>query len=81
MPIYDYRCRACGFAFEALVRGATAPKCPTCQSRDLERQPSLFAVSSETTRATAIRGGRQRLADLERDTAAHRREVIQKHDG
>jgi len=79
MPIYDYRCRACGRAFEALVRGSTTPTCPTCQSDDLERQPSLFAVSSETTRATAIRAGRQRLADLERGTAAQRREVIQEH--
>jgi putative FmdB family regulatory protein len=80
MPIYDFRCRACGLSFDALVRGSASPACPTCQSADLERQPSLFAVSSESTRASAIKAGRQRLAELERGTAAQRREVVEKHD-
>jgi putative FmdB family regulatory protein len=46
MPLYDYTCRACGNEFEALVRGATAPTCPACQSADLEKLLSTFAMSS-----------------------------------
>lgn len=39
MPTYDYRCRACGHAFE-LVQKMTAPvkrKCPACAELQLER--------------------------------------------
>ena len=79
MPIYDFQCRACGGDFEALVRHSDTPECPGCGSSDLERQPSLFAVSSETTRAAAVKDGRRQLAKLERGTAAQRREVIEKH--
>ena len=80
MPLYDFRCRACGSVFEALVRGpATPTECPSCRSTDLERLLSLFAVSTASTRATAVKAGRQRLTELERGTAAQRREVIQKH--
>ena len=33
MPIYEYRCPACGGQFEALLRGDDpAPGCPTCGS-------------------------------------------------
>jgi putative FmdB family regulatory protein len=79
MPIYDFQCRACGRVFDALVRGSADTECPDCRSPDLERLPSLFAVNSQTTRATAVRDGRQRLAKLERGTATQRREVVEKH--
>jgi putative FmdB family regulatory protein len=79
MPIFDFRCRGCGAVFEALLRGSAKAECPSCRSTDLERLPSPFAVSSETTRASAIKAGRQRLAELERGTAAQRQEVIDKH--
>ena len=46
MPLYDYSCRACGHQFEALVRGTITPTCPECQSADLERLLSTFAMSS-----------------------------------
>jgi putative FmdB family regulatory protein len=79
MPIYDFQCRACGHAFEALMRRSADTQCPDCRSADLERLPSLFAVKSESTRAAAVKDGRQRLAKLERGTAALRREVVDKH--
>jgi putative FmdB family regulatory protein len=47
MPIYVYRCRSCGEAFEKLVLSmakAASVECPVCQSKDLERRPSLFGV-------------------------------------
>ena len=47
MPLYDYACRACGHEFEVLIRGSDAPSaCPKCQSQDLERLLSTFAMSS-----------------------------------
>ncbi len=53
MPIFEYRCRGCSHDFEALVRAGDAPACPSCASRDLEKQISLFAVDSEGTRQSA----------------------------
>jgi putative FmdB family regulatory protein len=44
MPLYEYACRACHHEFEALVRSAEAPECPTCHSRELERRLSVFAA-------------------------------------
>jgi putative FmdB family regulatory protein len=40
MPIFDYKCRACGQVFEILTRGSGddgTPVCPDCNSRDLEK--------------------------------------------
>jgi putative FmdB family regulatory protein len=43
MPLYDFRCRACGERFEAFApRGQSAP-CPTCGAPDAERVFSSFA--------------------------------------
>lgn len=41
MPIFEYTCQQCGHAFEALVRSATLPACPTCRSTQLEKQLSV----------------------------------------
>jgi putative FmdB family regulatory protein len=53
MPIYEYRCEACDHRFEALIRNADAPACPSCGSQTLEREFSTFAVS--TGGASAMR--------------------------
>jgi putative FmdB family regulatory protein len=53
MPIYQYACRACTHHFEQLVRESNRPVCPECQSRDLERLLSMFAVSAGSSRAEA----------------------------
>jgi len=43
MPLYDFRCRACGQEFESRTPvGETAP-CPACGSPETERVPSPFA--------------------------------------
>ena len=79
MPIYEYRCRACGRDFEALVRDAKAPPCPHCDSEDIERLLSLFAVSSEGTREIALKEARAKSSKLQRDKAIAEHEYAHHH--
>jgi putative FmdB family regulatory protein len=46
MPLYEYRCRACGHEFEVLTRAADADAvaCQACASRKVTRLLSTFAV-------------------------------------
>ncbi len=82
MPLYLYACRGCGHEFETLVRAGHEPSCPACQGRDLERQPSTFAVkSADTTRLFADRqrqkdsvAGWQKTMEIERSAEKHRKE-------
>jgi len=60
MPMYDYRCSACGVAFEMLVRGSAVPACPQCASTTLERQLSLTAPQG--TSKALIASGRRAAA-------------------
>ena len=62
MPIYEYECRACHHQFELLVlpQHKDAPACPSCQSHELERLLSGFAVSSEGTREANLQAARKR---------------------
>ncbi|MCC2670756.1 MAG: uncharacterized protein K0Q72_3227 [Armatimonadetes bacterium] len=46
MPIFEYVCKSCEHRFEALVRSGKLPACPSCQSDELSRQLSVFAMSS-----------------------------------
>ena len=46
MPIYEYACRDCGKQFEYLTREGQAPQCPSCDSAELDKQLSTFAVSA-----------------------------------
>ena len=43
MPIFAYRCRACGEEFQTLVMSGETPVCKACESADLEQQLSLIA--------------------------------------
>ena len=49
MPIYEYKCQACG-ALEEKLEGITAPvshSCPTCgEAEGMTRQLSIAAVST-----------------------------------
>jgi len=46
MPLFEFVCRNCDAQFEALVPSAAAAACPSCQSRELTRQLSVFAMQS-----------------------------------
>jgi putative FmdB family regulatory protein len=38
MPVYEYRCKACGFEFSATHSiDAELPECPECESADVQR--------------------------------------------
>jgi putative FmdB family regulatory protein len=52
MPMYEYRCRTCQQPFETLVTAERRPLCPACGSTDLDKQLSVFAVSSRSAAPT-----------------------------
>jgi putative FmdB family regulatory protein len=79
MPLYDYVCRACNHPFEALVRKNDIPKCPACASTDLERQMSLFAVSSETTRQSSLATARRENMKVVKEKAVAQQEYEKHH--
>ena len=81
MPLYDYRCKACGVEFEALVRPPSAPVCPACASDDLERLLSgfSFSVRSDGLSAAARRAVQKQQASQHRDQAAYQQEIEKKH--
>jgi putative FmdB family regulatory protein len=56
VPIYAYRCRACGKEFHTLVRSGETPVCEACASADLERQLSLIAAPNKGGDAPAAMG-------------------------
>lgn len=60
MPLYDYRCSACGQQFELLVRSSTQPACPHCAATALERLVSLTAPQG--TSQAIIAAGRRAAA-------------------
>ena len=52
MPIFEYVCKECQHQFEALVYGNEKASCPKCQSKKLETQLSVFAVSAKGSPAS-----------------------------
>ena len=60
MPIFDYKCAACGHTFEALVLKGKAPVCAACGSASLEKLMSLPAVKSSTSADLAMRSAKKR---------------------
>jgi len=52
MAIFEYVCKECQHEFEALVFGKQRAECPKCQSKKLEPQLSVFAVSAKATQSS-----------------------------
>lgn len=51
MPLYEYRCRACGRRFEVLQKmgdGAEGLECPHCGGTQIARQLSTFAAGGSS---------------------------------
>jgi putative FmdB family regulatory protein len=81
MPLYDFRCKACGAEFEALVRPPHEPACPSCASADLERLQSgfSFSVRSGGLSNAARRAVQKQQASQKADHAAFQQEIEKKH--
>jgi putative FmdB family regulatory protein len=79
MPLYEYSCRTCGAVFEALVRGANVPACPSCAGSDLERLVSLFAVDSAGTRQAARDSSMPRSVKRQADREVGEIEDFKRH--
>ena len=56
MPIYEFDCHDCGKAFESLVLGFSTAnvKCPECQSDDIQKKISSFAVKGSSSGSGAF---------------------------
>jgi putative FmdB family regulatory protein len=80
MPLFDFTCRGCGTTAELLVRGDHVPPCPTCGGADLEKQVSLPAVKSETTRGLAMRAAKKRDAAMGQARMHEQLQYEQSHD-
>ena len=52
MPIYDYRCGACGHGFEKLVMPSKEPEliCPDCDSKEVERVASIPTLTGTSSK-------------------------------
>jgi len=50
MPLFEYRCKKCGGAFEHLARRAddVPSRCPSCGAPRPERQLSVFSAAAPT---------------------------------
>jgi len=57
MPIFEYVCEQCHHEFEALVFGKDKAECPKCQSKKLQPQLSVFAVSAKSGAIAAPSAG------------------------
>jgi putative FmdB family regulatory protein len=82
MPLYDFRCRACGAQFEALVREGYELVCRSCGARDLERLASgtSFSVKSGGGLSPAARRAVQKQQRQQhQDQAAYQNEIEKKH--
>ena len=44
MPMFEYTCRQCNERFETIVTASRPAACPKCDSADLEKMLSVFAV-------------------------------------
>ncbi|ACM06707.1 type I antifreeze protein (plasmid) [Thermomicrobium roseum DSM 5159] len=56
MPLYEYRCRVCGYRFEKLVRLSQADQpiaCPNCGTSETERLLSAFAARTSEGASSA----------------------------
>jgi putative FmdB family regulatory protein len=60
MPIYEYRCTACGTVFARLQSVSNPGKdipCPKCECAETERVLSTFAAGSSTSGGPASAPG------------------------
>jgi putative FmdB family regulatory protein len=70
VPLYDFRCRACGVTFEQHVPAGSAPPCPECGAPDPERVITGFRGPLRI----GLRGGEAKRSDERRRAREERRQ-------
>lgn len=66
MPVYEYYCWKCGEPFDLLIRNEREEReaaCPKCQTRKIERRPSVFAAHGAQAAKSLPSGGCGRCGD------------------
>ena len=83
MPIYEYKCLACGHGFEKIVKLNETPNCPQCDSSDLEKQFTVAAVSTSKSRSKSFQQARARANAVKKEKdvaqAEYERKVREDH--
>ena len=79
MPLYEFRCNACGVEFEVLVRGEAPQSCPACESADVKRKVSLFAVASDQTKQANLSTARKTAQKIAQDRTIAETEAAARH--
>jgi putative FmdB family regulatory protein len=80
MPLFEYRCRACGNEFEYLVLRSSPPaECPACHAHDPDQLVSLCAMSSEQTRAANLSAAHARAASIRQDRHRDQHSHLHEH--
>ena len=83
MPIFDFKCRACGEQFEELVRRDDVPACPDCGGEDLEKLVSVPVVSTEGSRQRTLSNARRASGKVHKEKqhaqAEYERNYIKDH--
>jgi len=75
MPLYEFKCAACGHRFDELVRVDELPPCPRCGNAAPERQFSTSAgVSTDRSRKKAVGVARRAAGKVKREKDHAQRE-------
>ena len=57
MPLFEFVCNDCHTHFEDLVSRSETAHCPKCESEDVKKKLSVFAVSGGESASAAPAGG------------------------
>ena len=84
MPLYEFKCRACGHRFDELVKLGETPDCPKGRAAAPERLFSTSAgVSTERSRKRAAGVARRKAGSIKREKdhaqAEYERNYIKEH--
>ena len=79
MPIYEYKCLACGHLFEKIVKLNESPNCPQCNAAELEKQFTVAAVSTTRSREKSFQKARARAISVKKEQDHAQAEYERKH--
>src|SRR5919202_2340501 len=84
MPIYEYRCNACGHQEEHLQKVSEAPLsvCPACGKPEYRKQLSAagFQLKGTGWYATDFKGGSKKAADTKKEDKKDEKKTESKPD-